>query len=343
MITKPTVFVLGAGTSMPYGFPSGSHLVREICNVTTDDPLEYDSSLKLEETEIADLTKDVLLLKRKDIGQVLRNFFGRSQTEEFGRALHFSQRYSIDAFLERRPEYMDIGKWAIALFILRKEIKSHLFDAKFQNEGCYRYLIDRMDTKWDQFSENKVSFITFNYDRSLEEYLFTTIQKTYGKNETECAEMIGKLPIIHVHGSLGKLPWQDTNGIPYGANLEKYDERLGVANAAAGNSSKQIKVIPENQSTSEELDEAYRLLSEADRIYFLGFSYHSTNLKRLRIDELTKKEKERTRGDSRQSRMKGSGMGLELKEKESIKEWFIDIPDNSSDSLLFLRRYADLD
>ncbi len=32
MITTPTVFVLGAGVSMPYGFPSGRQLIEQISN-----------------------------------------------------------------------------------------------------------------------------------------------------------------------------------------------------------------------------------------------------------------------------------------------------------------------
>jgi hypothetical protein len=36
MITTPTVFILGAGASIPYGFPSGLDLVDMICGPAGD-------------------------------------------------------------------------------------------------------------------------------------------------------------------------------------------------------------------------------------------------------------------------------------------------------------------
>jgi hypothetical protein len=37
MITKPTLFILGAGASIPYGFPSGWDLRNRICAEATNE------------------------------------------------------------------------------------------------------------------------------------------------------------------------------------------------------------------------------------------------------------------------------------------------------------------
>ena len=327
MITKPTVFVLGAGVSMSYGFPSGSRLVKEICGAT---------GISFEDNQPGLLTKG-------EITKVFHDVFGEIKTEEFGKALNLSQRYSIDAFLERRPEFIDIGKWAIALFILRQEISANLFSFETQDRGCYRYLFEKLDADWDSYSDNKVSFITFNYDRSLEQFLFTKIQNTYGKTESECVDKLKRFPIIHVHGSIGKLPILDKDGISYGADIDRYKEKSSVANGAASRAAKQIKVIPENQTTSEDFEEAYRLLSDAEHIYFLGFGYHADNMLRLGIDQLAESERKRTASQLIISRMKGTGLRLEEKELTAIRKWQVHIPDSTIDNLLFLKRYADLD
>lgn len=101
--------------------------------------------------------------------------------EEFGNALLRSQQSSIDAFLEHRPEYIAIGKTAIALFILRAEQEKSLFDFDSREKGCYQYIFSKLSSKWDEFNHNAIGFVTFNYDRALEYFLFTSIRNTYNE------------------------------------------------------------------------------------------------------------------------------------------------------------------
>ncbi|MBI3165099.1 MAG: hypothetical protein HYZ24_10480, partial [Chloroflexi bacterium] len=147
-----------------------------------------------------------------------------------------------------------------------------------------------------------------------------------------------------IHGSLGKLPWQEENGLPYGSAIQNSLGKNIIGYEAASKASKEIKVIPENQKESKELSEAFELLYKAKRIYFLGFSYHNTNLERLNINRIAKVERQvNTTNRLEISRMKGTGFGLEKKELEAVKKWFINVPDPTIDALLFLKRHADLD
>ena len=316
---------------MEYGFPSGTDLVKEICGTT--------GGIEFNDTQPG-------LLEKGQIIKIMHNMFGESHTEEFGKALYYSQSYSIDAFLERRPKFTDIGKFAIALFILRKEISANLSSFNNREEGCYQYLFDKLDAKWEELYQNRASFITFNYDRSLEQFLFTSFHNRHGKSESECAKVVSNIPIIHVHGSLGKLPWQAADGIAYSGNMESLaerDERSAIVNGTATRASKQIRVIPERQSTSDEFQEAFKLLSKAQRIYFLGFGYNSVNLQRLHLlDVPSVKESIDTRSEI--IPLRGTGWNLEEAEKNFLYDkWGIWILDTSSKSLQFLRRYAQLD
>ena len=88
MITKQTVLILGAGASVPYGFPTGRSLLLQI---TDELAPEGDSGLR----------------------QILLPF-SDEHTSEFQAELLASNQPSVDAFIENRPSFTDIGKAAIA-------------------------------------------------------------------------------------------------------------------------------------------------------------------------------------------------------------------------------------
>ncbi|MGH7216991.1 MAG: hypothetical protein ACREIG_07135, partial [Nitrospiraceae bacterium] len=56
------------------------------------------------------------------------------------------------------------------------------------------------------FHENKLSLITFNYDRSLEFYLHRAIKRLWDLDDNEAAEVLKAVPIIHIHGKIDALP-----------------------------------------------------------------------------------------------------------------------------------------
>ena len=142
------------------------------------------------------------------------------------------------------------------------------------------YLYSRMNSLFEDFDKNKISFITFNYDRSLEQFLFKALKSTFNKPEKECAEKLSKIPIVHLYGQLDPLPWQAKEGedFPY-LPAHKIAGRIVKAR-------ENIKLISEERDVekSEAFKEAYELIKKAKKIYFLGFSFDETNLKRLNIE-----------------------------------------------------------
>jgi hypothetical protein len=336
MITKKTVLILGAGASMDYGFPSGRELLEDI------------------KAGISDM--------RKDLFRKLQDYEASpDKINDFFINLIHSDPLSIDAFLERRTEFIPLGKLAIVMMLYPKEIDNNLFEQGSLH--WYQYLRNSLlknSSSPEEFGNNKLAIITFNYDRSMEHYLYTVFQSTYNlyDDEKKCAEILRKIPIIHVYGSLGLLPWQEngmsrkpyglrrkpsameslfnktmiqTNGLPRRQALAKREafDLHGKIKEASEN----IKIIPESEDTSKEFEKAIKHLKLAERIYFLGFGYHEANLRRLKKEEYKSKVPF------------GTCLGMGKRELNAIKGIYgsIRFAPPRVNILDFLRDYADLD
>ena len=158
MITKPTVLILGAGASAPYGFPVGSRLRELILSRITD------------RVTLAHIGK---LHNPRNVSNFL---------DSFKRSL-----LSIDAFLEHRQDYMEIGKACIAAILIPFEHPEYLYtqfsndlNVKFLCSPWYAHLVRRLTATTDpgDFHNHALSVITFNYDRSFEYAMLQSLVHT---------------------------------------------------------------------------------------------------------------------------------------------------------------------
>ena len=127
------------------------------------------------------------------------------QIAQFRQSFFLSGKNSVDAFLEYRDDYMQIGKAAMAAILIPYEHEWHLFR---YNQGWLRYLYNNLNTSFEDFGKNQLSIITFNYDRTVEHFIFTALKNTYNRTDDEVRAVVEQIPIIHLHGRLGFLPWQ---------------------------------------------------------------------------------------------------------------------------------------
>ena len=254
MITTPTVLVLGAGASYPYGFPTAKELKELICDAFSS------------RTE-----KASELLGGDESKYTAKQFF------EFREAFLRSP-LSIDAFLQRRQEFLEIGKLAIAYCLIPFEDEANLYrrDRDLRRGNWYDYLAGKLDSPFEEFGDNKLSIITFNYDRSLEYYLLNSLIHSHGKKRDECANALAQIPIVHVYGQLGERPYPQQGSRQYRPNEVEYF--IYVKTAADG-----IKLYHEEAKVATE--KARELLTGAKRVCFLGFGYHAFNVDRLKIGE----------------------------------------------------------
>jgi len=251
MLTKKHVLVLGAGASQPFDFPTGVELSKLVSRQLLEG---HDAFNRLTEVGYA--------------AEKIRNFRD---------SFFLSGKNSVDAFLEHRTDLMELGKFATAAVLIPYEREDKLFG---YDNNWLRYLYNRLNTSFEDFGSHQLSIITFNYDRTVEHFFFTSLQNSYAKNVEECYRIMKRIPIIHLHGTLAPLPWQTSVGSrPFDSNCTKSD----IATAAS-----YIKIIHENITDGRDKDfqRAKDLMKEAERILFLGFGYNKTNMDRLGLREL---------------------------------------------------------
>ena len=159
---------------------------------------------------------------------------------------------------------MPIGKLAIAQTLAQREDE----DSLFSENSWYRVLYDKMKDKATAITlnQNQVAFISLNYDRSLEHYLYRAICNFSGDmTEEHAIEIISEIPIVKLYGSLDSLPWQNRReGRKYGQPLEMWNLK---------NYGNKINIIFEKPT--EEVDSRFQrareIMNKAERIYILGF------------------------------------------------------------------------
>ena len=275
MITIPTVFILGAGSSCSYNYPTGIILRNILCNRSHE--IENNSNFKFSFQKIF----EEVVPPSNDFNFELCQRYIDSFSKKFDK----SGNNSIDLFLsvnQHDPNIILSGKLAIVLTMLKcegfskKKFNSH----RIINEDWYNYLYNEMTNiftnpkDYERLSENKISFITFNYDRSLEYYLYRCIYNNFSTS----SQNYNLFDIIHVYGKIEKLNEDDLLE-DYGSfdNYKKFEKILELT--------KKIYTIHDTNRTNErDIKKAKELIKNAQKIYFLGFNYHNTeNLEILDI------------------------------------------------------------
>ena len=132
-------------------------------------------------------------------------------------------------------------------------------------------MLSRIDqqSNWEEILKQTV-FLTFNYDRVLEYciFLYLTSDKQYA--DADAHAFIKEMQIHHVNGFIGSL-----EEIPFGA----------VENGKYQEIAKRMETVWEKRQNRDESEkEKYQgFLKNAQRVYFMGFSYIPDNLESIGI------------------------------------------------------------
>ncbi len=320
---KSTVFILGAGASIPFGYPSGRELVDQILK-TLNPNYFHDFSFKSKDIMTGKIVLHPLRQSFTDYSLYLKHGFTKELISGFETALNNSFKDSIDSFLISRKDFYEIGKFAIANCILQCEIPNEF---QFVTQSWLRYLWQKINSNQNSFVSSNISFITFNYDRVVEHFFYTSLKHSFNLNDNRILELLRNKSIIHLHGKVGNFPWQDKkDGFEYDYNgqfVEDYYRKVASA-------SKRIRLIYDNPAEFEtQFELAFDLLEYATEIYAIGFGFHRLNLDRLRIDKL-------------KVQLKCSAFGLTKHECNELERLYGDrlfLDKNNYDGLDFLRNY----
>lgn len=261
-----TVFVLGAGASSPFGFPTGLELLKKIIN---------------------DKDVDRLIFRYASYSE-------QKQVEDFREALYFSGLSSVDAFLQWNKEFLKLGKILIGWYISTHESSGKLLmisekdiDVKRDSDrrSWYREIWKRLSLRQDLLVGGQISFVTFNYDRSLEHFLELCFKHCFygGKNidadgKQKLVQILNEVNIIHTYGQLGFLDWQKDKTVdfvrPYHPLQEnEFGDFIKIC--------QQLDLVRENSKLPVGMERARKVIKDAEMIYFLGFGYDETNMQLL--------------------------------------------------------------
>lgn len=297
MITTPTAFILGAGASWPYGYPLGRKLFDNIVAKSTE-------------------------LAQQD-GPALRPFPFKEH-KHFWKQISGAQSKSIDAFLRGNSHVRELGKWHIASQLIACESPEDVIRPK-RGDDWLSYLLNDIVCETGGLEDllgSDIKFITFNYDRSLEQYLCSFVSNHLAKDDAEIRDVLKHLDILHIHGSLGPLLVQSpTSGREYWPNP-----------AAVEKAANSIRIVSEAAKDDPQVERARDLIRCAKKVVFLGFGYGRENLEILGVgDENVFHGQE----------VIGTGSGLELGERNLITSRSKDkiTPYQDLKCLDLLRRY----
>jgi hypothetical protein len=280
-----TVFILGAGASAEIGMPVGNELKGNIADL-----------LDFQYTPIRQLTK-----KDELITQAFHQYSRKDTDATYklidiahGIAQALPLAISIDNFMDAHRDNKDIefcGKIGIVRAILAAENHTtlyhyynqrNIYTTKDQLKGFektwYISLFQKIteNCQIDELPERlkDITFITFNYDRSLEYFLLNALMIYYGVDQKESASIVNSVNIHHPYGKAGALPFQDPDySIDFGG-VPQADRLLKLSTG--------IKTFMEQiDSGSEVYKNIIASLAQADRVFFLGFAYHKQNINLL--------------------------------------------------------------
>lgn len=283
MFSKKTVFVVGAGASQEVGLPVGSELKGIIAN-KVDLYFEGGRHLARGDREILDAVRE-MLRPLSNGGPLDINPYATA-----GRriASAMPQALSIDNFLHTHSTNEQIvlmGKLGIAASILQAERESSIFldGADMGNKLDFHSIPDSWHNTFCKMAHanlemkdidtifDNVAIITFNYDRCIEHYVAHSLSNYFGLPLQSAQELTKKLVVIHPYGQVGKLPWQVTSSSGYDFGTEPtWDILVPIA--------KQLRTFTEWVENDAILKQMQRLLLDAEKIIYLGFSYGKINM-----------------------------------------------------------------
>jgi hypothetical protein len=188
------------------------------------------------------------------------------------RLIRVFQPSSIDEFLARYGEHSPLVKLAIAHRLNTKEEIYQHTDPQHADHWYLR-LLDEFLSNDPALGGGVLTVVTFNYDLSLEEFMFETIRARHRLTDEKARETLKALAVQHIYGHLGPLQSVHGEGRSYG-RFRSLDQLRDAARSISTCFEEASKVAVEN---------AHPSISESAVVAFLGFGYSKENLGRLEL------------------------------------------------------------
>jgi hypothetical protein len=306
MFNRSTVFILGAGASVEYLYPTGEQLVPQVTqwaravahycdrSAQSDDVNPYRPKCILRGEGRASATEI-----QQDWREAQKTF------TRFASALAITNPPLIDHFLDSHDEFGVYGKMAVAATVLQAEVKHLATSAEILNAASprekdwYRYVFDYLTRGCEDDNDllgNDIHFITFNYDLSLEHELYGRLVLNRRFKAPNVKQFL-RDHVLHIYGSLHedygytKTPTDSSilqNDYRYEGSDWRHDcaSLLDNIDAAA----ERICTIAPREKLRDQptIARARQAIQNADAIYFVGYAFHELNNVVLDLEETLK-------------------------------------------------------
>jgi hypothetical protein len=279
MFRSNTVVVVGAGASFEAGLPLGAALKNEISRLT-----KFHFSYGSFKDGDHDFWQELLR----------SSHFSGDQQRAASACAKISQGIpfvsSVDSFLEIHrsdPDIQHCAKSAIVKSILDGERKSKLYisESNIYNtlnplklEGTWfqelaHAIFEGVESNDIAAAFSPVTFISFNYDRCVEWFLYNAVQGLYFLDKTQAVSEIRPLKVLYPYGEVGSPAWLGgAAGSTFG------DDRSGRIARTHG----RIQTFTERATPYETIEVVRKAVAQAQTLIFLGFAFHPQNMELLR-------------------------------------------------------------
>jgi hypothetical protein len=271
---KRTIFILGAGASAEVKMPVGSKLKEAVAG-----------SLNFRRDR-----RNRLISGDGDLLDALKLQFGNDAKRYIDAGAELARAMpvfvSIDEaihFYSGNAELVRLGKSEIIRQIIRSEGSSALK----LNPATGRPALERIRKTWypeflsmalaglrkDELESafQNVTLVNFNYDRTLEQYLYWALQTTAGITADNAAQVIAKLDVIRPYGCVGGLEWQQQGGsVPFGDSNQNH---FLLIEGIRTYTEQHQQHIPARIATA---------LDQSELVILLGFGFHAQNMELLK-------------------------------------------------------------
>jgi hypothetical protein len=310
MFHQDTVFILGAGASWHYGYPTGEKLVRDVIEEAESLSAHYErwrpygqfltAHAKNKVTNYGTLPAPLNAAAKEDCDNLVRK-------------LRSLNPLVIDYFLAQNPSLQDVGRFIIALVILKADAtwskeranvnrrldlrnspykedrERHIDITKCKDDWC-RFVIYHMTNGCRSFADvrkNKLNFITFNYDTSLERRLFEGLYSIEIFQDGTAEDFFTDDRIIHVYGHVGSHRSNSVEVVASPLQMDDLDSLNKFVRMcdAAYDAAKNLRTIDplEKEADQRSLQRARDLIAGAKWVYILGYGFDTNNNNRLQL------------------------------------------------------------
>jgi len=314
------VFLLGAGASWHYGYPTGEELVKKV-EATAREVANFCRQSHR-------IAVQPRFVKEKTTGgstKELENgwYAAAAECEELAVRLQRVNPLVIDYFLGLNRRLENVGKLMISLVLLRCEAKflegagninrkealeksplkrdreeGSTVNISLYKDDWYRFILHRLVTDCplsiDLLKKN-VSFVTFNYDVSLEYVLWNGLRAIEFFDPKDVDEFFSPKRVLHIYGKIRDYPKEDVlkssvdwdQLFPNSRDLdrENWENSIFVLDEAY-EASANLKVIDPHTKAdnSSEISAAIEAINTASVVYILGYGFDKNNNKRIGLN-----------------------------------------------------------